>query len=150
MYTNLKVTTRQGSCKRSSVSFVVAHRGVYVSYSTDRKLLASVGFPVTSQTVYTMDSSTSVALEPLLSFPAFSLSKLEPGFYRIPDSAVVARYVKSSHQNDRGRTILELILVIFAIMTLLLSRTRTDRSSKHFIKFSEKVIGFHETPLLHP
>jgi serine palmitoyltransferase len=87
-----------------------------------------------------MDTSTSVALEPLLSFLAFSLSKIESGFYRIPGSAVVARYVKSSHQNDPGRTILELILVIFAIRTLLQSRTRTDRSGKHFIKFSEKEI----------
>lgn len=97
-----------------------------------------------------MDSSTSVALEPVLSFLAFSLSTLESGFYRIPGSAVVARYVKSSHQNDPGRTILELILVIFAIRTLLQSRTRTDRSGKHFIKFSEKVVGFYQTAFLRP
>lgn len=93
-------------------------------------------FPTSS----TMESSASAALEPLLSFLTFSLSKLESGFYRLPGSAVVARYVKSSHQNDPGRTILELILIIFAIRTLLQSRTRADRSGKHFIKFSEKVV----------
>ncbi|KAH7926924.1 PLP-dependent transferase [Leucogyrophana mollusca] len=86
-----------------------------------------------------MDSSAST-LEPLLAFLAYSSSKLESTFYKIPGSAVVARYVKSSHQNDPGRTILELILVIFAIRTLLQSRTRADRSGKNFIKFSEKEI----------
>jgi serine palmitoyltransferase len=87
-----------------------------------------------------MEGSASAALEPLLSFVTFSLSQLESGFYRLPGSAVVARYVKSSHQNDPGRTLLELILVIFAIRTLLQSRTRADRSGKHFIEFSEKVV----------
>jgi len=53
---------------------------------------------------------------------------------------VVARYVKSSHQNDPGRTVLEVILIIFAIRTLLQSRTRTEQSGKHFIKFDEKEI----------
>jgi serine palmitoyltransferase len=76
----------------------------------------------------------------LLTFLAYFLSRLESTFYRIPGSAVVARYVKSSHQNDPGRTILELILVIFAVRTLLQSRTRGDKQGKHFIQFSEKEI----------
>ncbi|KAJ7896100.1 serine palmitoyltransferase [Mycena olivaceomarginata] len=58
----------------------------------------------------------------------------------IPGSAVLVRYVKSSHQNDPGRTVLELILVAFAIFTLLQSRTRADRSGKHFIQFTDKEI----------
>ncbi|KAF8452746.1 pyridoxal phosphate-dependent transferase [Boletus edulis BED1] len=82
----------------------------------------------------------SSTLEPLLTFLAYSLSRLESTFYKIPGSAVVTRYVKSSHQNDPGRTILELILVIFAIRTLLQSRTRGDKQGKHFIQFSEKEI----------
>ena len=68
-----------------------------------------------------------------------SLSVLEAAFFRIPGSAVIARYVRSSHQNDPGRTVLELFLVIFAIWTLLQSRTRADKTQKHFVKFSEKV-----------
>ncbi|KAH7907817.1 pyridoxal phosphate-dependent transferase, partial [Hygrophoropsis aurantiaca] len=86
-----------------------------------------------------MEHSAST-LEPLLAFLAYSSSTLESNFYKIPGSAVVARYVKSSHQNDPGRTILELILVVFAVRTLLQSRTRADRSGKNFIKFSEKEI----------
>ncbi|KAF7331593.1 Serine palmitoyltransferase [Mycena kentingensis (nom. inval.)] len=61
-------------------------------------------------------------------------------FNKIPGSAVVVRYVKSSHRNDPGRTVLELILVVFAIYTLLQSRTRAERNGKHFIQFSEKEI----------
>ena len=86
-----------------------------------------------------MSDIPSSTLEPLLAFLAHSLSRLESTFYQIPGSAVVARYVKSSHQNDPGRTILELILVIFAIRTLLQSRTRGDKQGKNFIQFSDKV-----------
>ncbi|KIJ64715.1 hypothetical protein HYDPIDRAFT_111301 [Hydnomerulius pinastri MD-312] len=87
-----------------------------------------------------MSDGTTSALEPLLTLLAYSLSKLESTFYKVPGSAVVARYVKSSHQNDPGRTILELILVVFAIRTLLQSRTRGDKQGKNFISFSEKEI----------
>src|SRR5882762_4043917 len=88
-----------------------------------------------------MRSSTAASsvLPPILALLNSSLSTLESTFYKIPGSHVVARYVKDSHQNDPGRTVLELILVLFAIRTLLQSRTRTDRTAKHFISFSEKV-----------
>jgi hypothetical protein len=87
----------------------------------------------------TTASTASSALLPLFALLTSSLSTLESTFYKIPGSQVVARYVKSSHQNDPGRSVLELILVLFAIRTLLKSRTRTDRTGKHFISFSEKV-----------
>jgi serine palmitoyltransferase len=84
-------------------------------------------------------SSTTTSLEPLFSLLSSSYNTLETNFYKIPGSAVVARYVKSSHRNDPGRTVLEIILIIFAIRTLLQSRTRADNSGKHFIAFDEKV-----------
>ncbi|KAG5641098.1 hypothetical protein DXG03_006035 [Asterophora parasitica] len=84
--------------------------------------------------------SASTNLEPLFAFLAKSLSTLEFAFNKLPGSAVIQRYVKSSHQNDPGRTLLELILVIFAIRTLLQSRTRADRTGKHFIQFSDKEV----------
>ena len=74
-----------------------------------------------------------------LEYLSFLFEAVETGFYKIPGSQVLARYVKSSHQNDPGRTALEIILLVFAIRTLLQSRTRADGSGKHFIKFSEKV-----------
>ncbi|KAI1792788.1 serine palmitoyltransferase [Ganoderma leucocontextum] len=85
-------------------------------------------------------NSSSQSLELVFGFLAKSYTSLETNFYRLPGSAVVARYVKSSHQNDPGRTLLEVILVIFAIRTLLQSRTRGDQSGKHFIQFDEKEI----------
>ncbi|KAN0139446.1 Pyridoxal phosphate-dependent transferase [Lactarius tabidus] len=46
--------------------------------------------------------------------------------------------LKSSHQNDPGRTVLEILLALFAIRTLLQSRTRADNGKMHFIHFSER------------
>ncbi|KAH8980688.1 serine palmitoyltransferase [Lactarius akahatsu] len=83
--------------------------------------------------------STS-ALEPLFAFLSYVLIQAEFVFYKIPGSHVVARYVKSSHQNDPGRTVLEILLALFAIRTLLQSRTRADNGEKHFIQFSEKEV----------
>jgi hypothetical protein len=85
----------------------------------------------------TMDSSAS-ALEPLFAFLSYALIQAEQAFFKIPGSHVIARYVKSSHQNDPGRTVLEILLALFAIRTLLQSRTRADNGEKHFIQFSEK------------
>ncbi|KAI0265363.1 serine palmitoyltransferase [Gloeopeniophorella convolvens] len=86
-----------------------------------------------------MDSSAST-LEPLFALLSYALVQAETAFYQIPGSHVVARYVKSSHQNDPGRTVLEILLALFAIRTLLQSRTRADNGPKHFIQFSEKEI----------
>ncbi|TFK68170.1 serine palmitoyltransferase [Pluteus cervinus] len=85
-------------------------------------------------------NSSLTALEPLFTFLTTSLTIAEGAFNKIPGSAVVLRYVKSSHQNDPGRTILELILVIFAIRTLLQSRTREDRNGNNFIQFTPKEV----------
>jgi serine palmitoyltransferase len=84
-------------------------------------------------------NSTSETLAPVFAFLEHSLTIAQTTFDKLPGSAVIQRYVKSSHQNDPGRTILELILVIFAIRTLLQSRTKSDRNGKHFITFSDKV-----------
>ncbi|KAJ7602742.1 hypothetical protein FB45DRAFT_220434, partial [Roridomyces roridus] len=77
-------------------------------------------------------SSTTESLNALL-------ASLGQAFDKIPGSAVLVRYVKSSHQNDPGRTVLEVILIIFAIFTLLQSRTRGN-DGRHFIKFEDKEI----------
>lgn len=84
-----------------------------------------------------MDNSSS-PLDPLFTFLSYALIQVEIAFYKIPGSLVIARYVKSSHQNDPGRTLLEVLLALFAIRTLLQSRTRADNGEKHFIQFSEK------------
>ncbi|PPQ81369.1 hypothetical protein CVT25_015890 [Psilocybe cyanescens] len=85
-------------------------------------------------------NTTSATLAPVFTFLEHALTTAQTTFDKLPGSAVIQRYVKSSHQNDPGRTLLELILVIFAIRTLLQSRTRADRNGKHFIQFSEKEV----------
>ncbi|KAF9001202.1 serine palmitoyltransferase [Cyathus striatus] len=82
----------------------------------------------------------STSLEPILAFLAKYLTTIETNFNKVPGSAVILRYVRSSHQNDPGRTLLELILFAFAIRTLLQSRTRADRNGKNFIQFSDKEV----------
>ncbi|KAH8979530.1 serine palmitoyltransferase [Lactarius hatsudake] len=85
--------------------------------------------------------ASSVSSErPLFAFLSYVLIQAELVFYKIPGSHVVARYVKSSHQNDPGRTVLEILLALFAIRTLLQSRTRADNGEKHFTQFSEKEV----------
>lgn len=68
-----------------------------------------------------------------------SLAQAKHVLMSIPGSAAVVRYVKASHQDDPFRTLLELILVVFAVRTLLMNRTRSDQSGKNFVKLSEKV-----------
>ena len=77
--------------------------------------------------------------DPLFAFLSYALIQAKSVFYKIPGSNVIARYVKSSHRNDPGRTVLEILLALFAIRTLLQSRTRADYGEKHFIHFSEKI-----------
>ncbi|KIM41257.1 hypothetical protein M413DRAFT_445294 [Hebeloma cylindrosporum] len=85
-------------------------------------------------------NSTTTSLAPVFAFLEYTLTTAQTTFDKLPGSAVIQRYVKSSHQNDPGRTLLELILFLFAIRTLLQSRTRADRTGKHFIQFSDKEI----------
>lgn len=85
------------------------------------------------------------ALKPVFIFLSYVLHAAERTFDKVPGSAVIVRYVKSSHQNDPGRTVLELILVIFAIRTLLQSRTRADCSGSKFVKFTEKASKVHRS-----
>ena len=60
-------------------------------------------------------------------------------FEKLPGSHVIARYVNSSHQNDPCHPVLDILLFLFAICTLLQSRTCADNGEIHFIQCSEKV-----------
>lgn len=58
-------------------------------------------------------------------------------FQKVPGSAVLIRYVRSSYQNDPVRSAIELILVIFFIRYLLSPSYSTDK--QNFIKLTEDV-----------
>ncbi|KAI0033028.1 serine palmitoyltransferase [Vararia minispora EC-137] len=90
-----------------------------------------------------MESSYPAAartLEPVFAFMSSSLAQLETTFYKIPGSHVAARYVKSSHQNDPGRTVVEVLIFVFLIFTILQQRTRAGDDERHFIKYSDEEI----------
>jgi hypothetical protein len=94
-------------------------------------------------------AASEMAMNDTLSIvtPVFSLLEYSlTTFNKIPGSAVVLRYIRSSHQNDPGRTLLEFFLLLFAIRTLMQSRTRADRNGSHFIQFTEKVSRQYPTP----
>lgn len=58
-------------------------------------------------------------------------------FQKIPGSAVLIRYVRSSYQNDPVRSAIELVLVIFFIRYLLAPSYSTTK--QNFIKLREDV-----------
>jgi serine palmitoyltransferase len=67
------------------------------------------------------------------------INLLSTAFHKIPGSPIIIRYIRSSYQNDPWRSLLEVLLVAFALRTVLKGRTRGDGQSKSFIKFSNKV-----------
>ncbi|KAN0060793.1 serine palmitoyltransferase component [Thecaphora frezii] len=76
-------------------------------------------------------------------------------FHSIPGSAIIMRYVASSYQNDPIRSLLELFLVVFALRTVLQSRTRGGPSGKNFVQLSDREIDelvneFSPEPLCFP
>lgn len=58
-------------------------------------------------------------------------------FNKVPGSAMVARYIRSSYQNDPFRSAMELVLVIFFVVYLL--RPQYATHSPNFVKLSEEV-----------
>lgn len=58
-------------------------------------------------------------------------------FQKVPGSAVLIRYVRSSYQNDPVRSAIELVLVIFFIRYLMAPAYST--SKQNFIKLTDDV-----------
>ncbi|KIR35767.1 serine palmitoyltransferase [Cryptococcus deuterogattii MMRL2647] len=93
------------------------------------------------------------ALLPLLGALSSLLYTLQNLFHKVPGSPIILRYIKSSYQNDPWRSLLEVLLVAFALRTLLKGRTRGDEEGKSFIKLTEKEIDelvddFQPQPLI--
>ncbi|KAK0749807.1 pyridoxal phosphate-dependent transferase [Schizothecium vesticola] len=66
------------------------------------------------------------------------LHEAATAFHKVPGSAVLIRYIRSSYQNDPVRSALELILVVFFIRYLLAPSYST--SKQNFIKLTEDEI----------
>ena len=66
-----------------------------------------------------------------------SVDEIKNTFEKVPGSAMVVRYIRSSYQDDPFRSAIELILVIFFVRYLLAPRYATH--SGNFVKLSEEV-----------
>jgi hypothetical protein len=105
---------------------------------------------ITLYTTLSKMSSTSDIPAPLvhiISSISTLISLLSTAFHKIPGSPIIIRYIRSSYQNDPWRSLLEVLLVAFALRTVLKGRTRGDGQSKSFIKFSNKVCRLIERTL---
>nr|ODN90088.1 serine palmitoyltransferase [Cryptococcus depauperatus CBS 7841] len=93
-----------------------------------------------------MSDSQSVPAEipapllPLLSALSTIFYTLQHLFNQIPGSPIILRYIKSSYQNDPYRSLLEVLLIAFAIRTIFKDRTRGDDGGASFVKLTEKEI----------
>lgn len=95
--------------------------------------------PATMSTEQPVPTEIPAALLPLLGALSSLLYTLQSLFHKVPGSPIILRYIKSSYQNDPWRSLLEVLLVAFALRTLLKGRTRGDEEGKSFIKLTEKV-----------
>lgn len=71
------------------------------------------------------------------------LNRLSEDFQKLPGSAILLRYIKSSYQNDPIRSAVELFLVLFAIRYLLAPKYSTK---PNYVTLSEEVRWFTASP----
>jgi serine palmitoyltransferase len=80
----------------------------------------------------------SPILLPIVGLLSSTLTWLTAALHRVPGSPIFLRYIKSSYQDDPWRSLLEVLLVAFALRTLLSRQTRGEGEGKG-LKLSEKV-----------
>lgn len=102
--------------------------------------MSSVVEAAAAATARAADSSPDISpvLLPFISLLSSYLTQLTELFHRIPGSPIILRYIKSSYQNDPYRSLLEVLLLAYAIRTLLMGRTRGE-GAEGALKLSEKV-----------
>ncbi|KAK9462946.1 pyridoxal phosphate-dependent transferase [Lipomyces oligophaga] len=79
-----------------------------------------------------------MALHDTLVYINTTVESMSSHFNRIPGSAIVLRYVRSSYQNDPMRSFLELCLLLFALRYFMASKYSVAK--KDFIHLSEKEV----------
>jgi serine palmitoyltransferase len=79
-------------------------------------------------------------LVPILNILSSFLLNVTELFHRVPGSPIVVRYIQSSYQNDPWRSLLEVLLVAFAVRTIFKGRTRGEGEGKNWVKLTEKEI----------
>jgi hypothetical protein len=67
----------------------------------------------------------------------WSINEIIDTFQKVPGSAMLVRYVRSSYQNDPVRSAIELILVVFFVRYLLAPSYSTHK--QNFVTLTEEV-----------
>lgn len=70
-------------------------------------------------------------------FVVRSVNEITSTFQKVPGSAMLIRYIRSSYQDDPVRSAIELVLVIFFIRYLLSPSYSTKNGN--FVKLTEEV-----------
>ncbi|KZO90927.1 hypothetical protein CALVIDRAFT_589478 [Calocera viscosa TUFC12733] len=77
--------------------------------------------------------------------PSFRIAELFISFLSLHGSSIPIRYVRSSYQNDPLRTVIEVILLLFALRTILQSYTRAEHATKNYVQHSKSKIDTSTT-----
>lgn len=72
-------------------------------------------------------------------FVVRSVNEITSTFQKVPGSAMLIRYIRSSYQDDPVRSAIELVLVIFFIRYLLSPSYSTKNGN--FVKLTDEVSG---------
>lgn len=83
------------------------------------------------------DNSNKMELQDAQKLALSYMNEVADRFQKVPGSAMLIRYVRSSYQNDPVRSAIELILVLFFVRYLLAPSYSTHR--QNFVTLSEEV-----------
>lgn len=67
------------------------------------------------------------------------IGQMDKAFHAVPGSAIISRYVQSSHQNDIARSIVELLLLLLALRYLF-AKSYSPEKKGNYVSLSEAEI----------
>lgn len=85
----------------------------------------------------TLSKASFMEIEALHNQLSRLLQQTTSAFQKVPGSAVLVRYIRSSYQNDPVRSAIELVLILFFIRYLLSPSYSTHK--QNFVKLREDV-----------
>ena len=89
--------------------------------------------------------SNAMDLQDAQSWLADVLNEVSVQFQKVPGSAILLRYIKSSYQNDPVRSAVELFLFLFAVRYLLAPKYSTQKKS--YVTLSDEACQLFLSPL---
>lgn len=110
----------------------------------DKQIISSTSAPFICRRIHTgkaraTTNSASVRMDivSLQKQISFGIRQSSLAFQKVPGSAVLVRYIRSSYQNDPVRSAIELVLILFFFRYLLSPSYATHK--QNFVKLREEV-----------